>query len=235
MIANDKQTSDALYSKYLTVSQIERQPLLQSIAESAVLESFPGALLPSDVDCHIVYAVAPSSLMWQRLAPLLEARIGHTLSDFSGIPSPVTIQNNVSDFVRTCDFTTVCQIRLHSSETFAKAALQGLCRLVENVRQYAYMLDLPDSPKPISVLLANLERAFEMCNLDQVHMCIEQLENGLLLDALNLNYLRLRYLVLAEDWEEIVGSGLYESFRHLSVPHLVSEALTKVGRHVLAK
>src|SRR4051812_17589426 len=87
MIAASVEESTHLWQSLTAAAGIATRADLLAIAESIKHSYFPGALLPLDWDDAKVCVFATNRVAWGRLAPLLEARIGHTLSDFAGLPT----------------------------------------------------------------------------------------------------------------------------------------------------
>lgn len=229
MIALSGETSYRARDWLVANGGIAANPDLLAISESAVRETFPGAIVPADVEGRALWVFAPTNLAWQRLAPLLEARIGHTLSDFRGLLRPRPIPEALAGLFRDERPAVSGQVLLHTEPSSRKAALVACRRLVENVAQHAALF-VPIPPRrSVTGSLQALEAAFKASDFAAIDALLAELESRRDLDALNLRYLRLRAIVLAGEWDRIRKSGLVRELSGLPVPQVVADALRRAS------
>ncbi len=215
--------SKRLHEEYLAICGLDSPTLRMTVARSISMKVFPGALIPSSIDQSVVFISVPSIAIWERLAPLLLARIGATLSNFTGVPCSVSIVDPVAALLQErCD-SGIFQIQL--SENFLKSAWLALARLVENIEQYSARSISSTSTSPAAIVLSTFETAIEVGDVVTAQQQLNAMEKNKQIDALNLHFLRVRVLALAEDWDGIFSSGLYDTLQHIKAPAPVQLAL----------
>jgi hypothetical protein len=203
---------------------------LLAISESAVHTAFPGAIIPADDEGRALRVFAPTALAWQRLAPLLEARIGHTLSDFRGLLRPKPVDEPLAALLGDEQPAVSGEVLLGPDSGSRRAAQTACRRLVENVTEHAASL-VPIASRPsITSALQALEIAFKNSDSAAISAILADLERRNDLDALNLRFLRLRAMVVAGEWDRIRQSGLLTELSGLPVPDAVADALHLISQ-----
>jgi hypothetical protein len=225
MIAQDEESSKRLFAKYLAIGRLKTDPSQTVTARSIAMSGFPGALVPALDDDSVVFVAAVTSAVWERIMPLLHARIGLTLSDFTGIPSPITVIDPVASFLVTQSGGILSQIRLSPNEVSRRAAWAALARLVENIEQYAARLDFAVPTSSASIALSGFECAVDSGDVTKAQQLLDAMAENRQIDALNRHFLQVRLFALAGAWESIINSGLYETLQHVRVPVPVKDAL----------
>src|SRR4029077_9849892 len=131
MIAADLAQSGLAHKRLVDATGLAADQQLLAIAESLRQQSFPGAILPAGKEAESLWVFAPSRSEWHRLAPLLEARIGHTLSDFGGVLAPAIPDSHIAAALDGLAPEIVGRVRLHPTLKLRKGALVAIRRLVE--------------------------------------------------------------------------------------------------------
>ena len=226
MIAASVEHSQRLWHSLTTAAGITERADLLAIAESIKHSHFPGALLPLDWDDTKFCVFATNRVMWGRLAPLLEARIGYTLSDFAGLPTGVIDPRirSVLDHPLPEIFGT---IRLHPEPQYRKGALVALRRLVENINEHFGAFGEPKHQESASTILRMLDVAFSQGDFAHIDALIGELAERRCLDALNLRYLRVRAFAAAGDWKGLKKSPFLTDLQGVAVPTKVLAAIKK--------
>lgn len=231
MIASSERESQELYDVYRRAGLVSTADMA-TIGSTIANPDFPGALIPISDVAERLYVAAPTHLQWQRLAPLLEARIGYELSDF---PKPSQQGTAPEDFTATFGGYSPgrwCCIRLAVSDDRRKAAVVACVRLVKNVVRHAADFLPPARSRSTGELLAGFDNAIAHAAFADAQMLLDELRERALLDGLNLRCLQLRLLDERgpRTGRELVA--LANELRGLSVPLNVRATLDRLAPEV---
>ena len=224
MIASTVEHSARLYESLVKVTGIAGESELLGIAASIRQPYFPGGILPVNRQGSAVCVFAPNRVAWGRLGPLLEARIGHTLSDFTGLLAG-GVEPQIQAVLRGAIPEIVGSIRLHEEPKFRKGALIALRRLVENVSEHFAAFGDPKPQQSASTLLRAAETAFARADWATASSLVDELAARQYIDALNLRYLRVRVFAAAGDWKGLKESTLMQELQGVAAPREVLAAL----------
>ena len=241
MIGPDIATATAMRDALHDLIGLERldatlSSLAVEVSRTVDDPSFPGALVPVvDTGGNLsVFAAAQTQRDWRRLAPLLRAFAGPTLTSFSGTPEALPAGSAVADVLLAATPSTTAVLRLPSEHRQQVAALRGLTRLKETIAR------APDlrrgAPEPTSWLIAKLQDHLNMGRPVAAERILSRLRTEMRLDSLNLAALEVQILAVSGDWTGIVSLPTFASLcaarRTPATTALLLEALYHVHLQV---
>jgi len=196
--------------------------------------SFPGAILPRLVharagDALCFYGVADSDAQWRRLAPLLSAAVGVTLTSFRGHTDildgdHVTRVLGQYELARTSRFFTPLADQGRVTE-----ARHALLRLRKQLRRApARPREVPRSTEEV---LRDFDLALLMHDRAGAEEAIAFLRHGMRLDTLNLHFLEVRVLATLGEWDLLTGKPAFASLINTRRPPAVTAALVEALFH----
>ncbi len=186
------------------------------------LSRFPGALLPAMVDGEVCwYAIAGTAPEWRLIKPILTAYVGETVSTFSGEPSQLDISMPIEKYISSVSPYVVARLTLPAN--MQEFALRALSRLVSSLEEKP--VDLRPPPISTAKMIAN----FDMCLVQGDRKGAEQWLNRfrveLRLDAVNLNFAKIRMDAAFRDWRAIVEALTFRESCRVNKPLMVSRHL----------
>ena len=198
---------------------------LAAIYQSIGDERVPGAIVPVRGPDRIWFcAVANNASDWRRLSPLIMAAAGMTLTTFDGRPGAPPTPGQSEPFAsRGLEFTW-----FHSKPGDRRNAadcIEALDRMVRMLRTSPVGLrELPRSP-------AQLLHQFDLAVLagDRVaaDASLRELEQRRAVDALNLNFLRVRWHATFLEWRELRSERWFPSLTRTRRPPQVTSQLVR--------
>lgn len=204
MIGRDVATAQALTADFRAIAGFDALPpnlrqLFDDVLASAADPRVPGAVLPAPVGqgCRI-YAVAADQKEWRRLAPLLSAFAGPTLTSFSGVIHSPTGSDPLDEFARALPVGVVAIAKANDTSI---EAMRSLRRMIAMLRRVPEGTSQP--PRPTSWLLSDFEDALNVGDRLAAERLIERLRDDCRLDALNLRFLTVQLLASLGSWAEL--------------------------------
>ena len=204
MIGHNVAAAEALSAEFAAVAKFDGLPrgerkLYDDILESVADPRIPGAILPTPTShgCRI-YAVASDQREWRRLAPLLSAFIGPTLTNFSGVIEAPLGSGAVDVFARSLPVQVIATIDANGTHI---EALRVLRRMIAMVRSAPEGAARP--PRPTSWLLSDFEDALNVGDRQAAERLIERLRQESRLDVMNLSFLTVQLLASLGSWFEL--------------------------------
>lgn len=193
MIATTDDLSRQAAAAY-AASEVAGCAALQAIAASLALPDFPGAIFAVHGSGGVLCVAAPDWRHWRRLAPLLTARIGLTLSNF---PSPVqeaTPSARLTALLGGFTPRLWCRVDLAEDGDLRALAIEACGQLVRDVAAHAPLIAPPVTAAGVAELLTTYESALQRGEFDCAGQVLDALQRGHHLDAVNARFLRLRWL-----------------------------------------
>lgn len=224
MIADSVETSRLIALDYAN-SNVVGSEALRSVAISLISTDFPGAIFALDVHVNEICAAAPDWRQWYRLAPLLEACIGHTLSDFPKSAETTSVPTRLTALLGGFSPALWCRIRLTEDIRLKQLAIEACKHLVAEFTAHA---DLVTPPKPllnVAQLIARFERALDCSDFERASNALSEMQAGNHLDAANARFLRLRWLHAQGESRCCEARQLAEQIQDLTVPREVRKLL----------
>lgn len=202
---------------------------LQRIASSLAAPGFPGAIFALDATGQNLCAAAPDWRQWQRLAPLLEACIGHTLSDFPSQAISTSAPERFTTLLGGFLPALRCRIRLSPSSDLRSLALRACEQLVQDVGTHVALIAPPVAVPGVGALLSMFESAMGSMDFERADQLLLRLRENNHLDAANVRFLRLRILAGQGEARRVETLQLAQQLHGLSVPAEVQQLLSKLG------
>lgn len=227
MIADSAETSRQIALDYAKSNVVVSEEL-RSVATSLISVDFPGALFAFDARVNEICAAAPDRRQWYRLAPLLEAAIGHTLSDFPKPAETISAPARLTALLGGFSPALWCRIRLANDIRLKQLAIDACKNLVVEFTGHA---DLVTPPKPllnVGQLMNLFERALDCDDFERAGNAISEMQVGNHLDAANVRFLRLRWLHAQGESRRFEAQQLASQIRGLTVPSEVRKLLDLV-------
>lgn len=229
MIGNNLPEAKSLVAGIRDVAAIAsldaaKQKEFDTLAESALLENFPGAVIaiPDITRVTLYYGICRDASDWRRLRPLLVAFAGPTVTRFTGWPEPMSKPTAVEVYLRQA-FHVVARLVPGQTKDLQDWASRSLQRMVRLVSQAPVTTNA--APRSTSQLISLFVDALN-CN-DRVGAAdiIELCRSELRLDALNLSFMKVQLLAHFEDWRSICDLPNFNSLCHTRKPPAVAAAL----------
>lgn len=216
MISADKPTATDIRAALTPLMGLESLDpetgsLAAYVSETIDDPTFPGGLVPvvSAEAGLLILVITQSQRDWRRLAPLLKAFAGPTLTSFSGIPEDLPADLPASDLIRAAMPSATAVLRLPLDGRKRVSALRALKRLRETISRS------PDlrrgAPEPTSWLLAQLQDYLNVGRREPAERLLGRLRSEMRLDALNLSALEVQVLAASQDWAGIVSLPVFGS------------------------
>jgi hypothetical protein len=179
--------------------------LCADVAQSVVVEAFPGALVPviNSGGAMQIDVAAPTMSDWRRLKPVLLAFAGPTLTGFDGVPETFTATDPVGTRLTLAAPAVTAIMRLPMDDRSRSAALRALVRARDTLGRAPELQR--SAPVPTSWLLARFQDYLNVGRRDAATGVLERLRGELRLDALNIKFLEVQLLAAFEDWPAIVA------------------------------
>ncbi len=234
MIAADPELSIAVRDRLHGAAAYDRLPhdatdLCRALLATVVDAGFPGALIPSvrDTGEVNVYVAAPTAAQWRRLAPVLVAFAGPTITSFDGRPVNLPAEDPIADLVREAGPVTATVLRLPSEAKRTVAALRAL-ECLRGTLARAPTLQRR-APEPTSWMLAEFQDYLNVGAREPAMILLKRLRSELRLDALNLKFLNVQLLAAFDEWPTILNlpgfASLCQARKPPAIVALLFEAL----------
>lgn len=203
---------------------------LETLWQTVRQPRFPGALLPvRSAGRLVVYAAAETEPEWRKLQPLLRAFAGPTLTDFHGASSNLDAGNPFEAALSVAGLHSVARIRPGRFDASEAIVLRALARLQDR------LLAAPDlsvaRPEPTSRLLARLQDALNVGDVDCAWNVLDVMRRELRLDAMNLAQLEMRILAATGQWNAIRWHDRFEVLASSAPPPATCEILLDALYH----
>lgn len=234
MIANDLTASQNVLQDLRALTDFnslgpDLAALCASVLATVGEADFPGALAP-DLDATgelSVFLAAPDASTWRRLAPVMRAFAGVTLTSFDGMPQDLPVQSRVGQVLRLTGASTTGVARLSADPKLRAAALRAMTRACETLSRAPPLQRR--APEPTSWMLARFQDCLNVGRRDAAQEVLTRLAAEMRLDALNLKFLEVQLLAAFGEWKgitELAGfSSLCIARRTPAVTALLLEAL----------
>ena len=193
----------------------------KALWETTSQSRFPGALLPIREGSNlVVYAVSETAIEWRKLQPLLLAFAGPTLTNFDGTPHRLDSSRPFEAKLLDAPLHAMARLQLGRyphAETWVMASLRRLQSLLETAP------DLGTArPEPTSRLLARLQDALNVADIEDAWRIHGLLGHELRLDALNLTQLEMQILAASGRWSDIRWHDRFEILCNSGPTHFCS-------------
>lgn len=224
MIEATKEKSIVAATAY-EASGIATSDAAKRVARSITSPAVPGAIFPVDAEERTLCACASSLSDWNRLVPLLDARIGKTLSDF---PTAVQIETSeplLDQLLGGASPLLWCWIRLPHDKVLQSLALAACAQLVDDVIANAEIVEPPLQKRSPGQLMAALERLLATGDFAGASEAFEVLRDSRSLDAANIRFLELRLLVAQGEGKLLQAKNIANLLKDMDVPHEVKQAI----------
>ncbi|RFZ83850.1 hypothetical protein D0Y60_19890 [Shinella sp. WSJ-2] len=230
MIGSDIADAQSVLSDLETVSTTSTfgpdvEDVCRQLRTTIVDAAFPGALVPiTNSAGRLQILVAATTMMaWRRLAPVLKAFAGPTLTSFSGITAPLPPGEPTAQRLAQTQPAATCVIQIPQDRKSVLSALRALMRVRETI---ARAPDLQSAvPEPTSWLLARFQDNLNVGRRNAATVILERLKDELRLDALNTKFLEVQLLAAFGDWAAIVSLAGFSSLRLARRPPAISALL----------
>lgn len=224
MIADSEATSRQIALDYAK-SNVVGSEASRSVATSLISADFPGAVFAFDARVNEICAAAPGWRQWYRLAPLLEAAIGYTLSDFPKPAETTSAPARLTALLGGYSPALWCRIRLSDDIRLKQLAVDACKYLVVELTAHA---DLVTPAKPVlsvGQLMALFERALDCDDFGRADSALREMQERNHLDGANARFLRLRWLHAQGESRRGEAQQLAAQIRGLVVPREVRKLL----------
>lgn len=196
--------------------------LESALEETVESELFPGFVLPAFVDGNVRwYAIAEEQRDWRALQPILLAYVGHTVTDFDGEPSILDPNVEVEALLAMSESHAVA--RLQAPKNRHAFAIRALQRMKECV------FARPKNLRPPPISTGSMLSRFDMCLVEGdragARNWLERLRRELRLDALNLNFITVKYRATFRDWEAILSAPTFGDLVRVRKPLIIAHNL----------
>ncbi len=228
MIEATKEKSIVAATAYETAG-IATSDAAKRVARSISSPAVPGAIFVVDADERTLCACASSLSDWNRLVPLLDARIGKTLSDFPRAIQIETAEPLLAKILGGVSPLLWCWIRMPPDKVLQSLALDACAQLVDDVIANAEIVEPPLQKRSPGQLMAALERLLTAGDFAGASEAFEVLRSSRSLDAANIRFLELRLLVAQGSEKLNEAISLANSLRGLNVPTEVKKTIHSLG------
>jgi hypothetical protein len=230
MIGSDIAGAQSVLSDLETMSTTSTfgpdvEDLCRQLRTTVIDPAFPGALIPiSTAAGRLQILIAtPTMMAWRRLAPVLKAFAGPTITSFNGITSPLPPGELTAQRLSQTRPAATCVIQIPQDRKSVLSALRALMRVRETI---ARAPDLQSAaPEPTSWLLARFQDNLNVGRRDAATAILERLKDELRLDALNTKFLEVQLLATFGDWAAIVSLAGFGSLRLARRPPAITALL----------
>ena len=175
---------------------------LEAIYDSLDDERVPGGIIPSlsgDRRFLTFSAVADNPMAWRRLAPLVMASVGTTLTDFHGVPRATEgpVGSILSEHhLEFGSFSTPSGDRCRTA-----GAVKALERLILTLR--AMPVDLRELPRSAPQILHEFDLAVSAGDREASIARLRELDRRRSVDSLNLRFLTVRWHAAFRQWRSL--------------------------------
>jgi hypothetical protein len=230
MIGSDIADAQSVLSDLETVSTTSTfgpdvEDLCRQLRTTVIDPAFPGVLVPiTNAAGRLQILVAtPTMMAWRRLAPVLKAFVGPTMTSFTGITSPLPPGELIAQRLAQSLPAATCVIQVPQDRKSVVSALRALMRVRETI---ARAPDLQSAvPEPTSWLLARFQDNLNVGRRDAAAAILDRLKDELRLDALNTKFLEVQLLAAFGDWASIVSLAGFGSLRFARRPPAITALL----------
>ena len=195
---------------------------------------FPGAIIPRVVSRELhYYAVAAHYSQRQRLASLLRASVGPTISDFSGQVSPFIAWDDLEAVLIDNGYDSGFRFSAGSDGKRGQYASKSLERLRHLVREAGAVPS--NQPRTTAQELRRFELCLTAYDRTGAEESIQFLRSNMRLHAINLGAMAVRLHSRFQEWEQICSLDNFQSLcgarRAAKVTDLLAEAVYRT--HIL--
>ncbi|MCP2138577.1 hypothetical protein J2S28_005701 [Rhizobium sp. SLBN-94] len=230
MIGSDITSAQSVLSDLETMSTTSTfgpdvEDVCRQLRTTVVDAAFPGALVPiANAAGRLQILVAtPTMMAWRRLAPVLKAFAGPTMTSFNGITAPLPPGELTAQRLAQTLPAATCVIQMPQDRKSVLSALRALMRVRETI---ARAPDLQSAvPEPTSWLLARFQDNLNVGRRDIAAAILVRLKDELRLDALNTKFLEVQLLAAFGDWATIVSLAGFGSLRLARRPPAITALL----------
>jgi hypothetical protein len=230
MIGSDIADAQTILSDLETISTTSTfgpdvEDVCRQLRTTIVDAAFPGALVPvtNAAGQLQILVAAPTMMAWRRLAPVLKAFAGPTITSFNGITAPLPPGEPTAQRLAQTRPAATCVIQIPQDRKSVLLALRALMRVRETI---ARAPDLQSAvSEPTSWLLARFQDNLNVGRRDAATAILERLKDELRLDALNTKFLEVQLLAAFGDWAAIVSLAGFGSLRLARRPPAITALL----------
>ncbi|WP_105403200.1 protein DpdD [Neorhizobium sp. T7_12] len=230
MIGSDMADAQTILSDLETISTTSTfgpdvEDVCRQLRTTIVDAAFPGALVPvtNAAGRLQILVAAPTMMAWRRLAPVLKAFAGPTITSFNGITAPLPPGEPTAQRLAQTRPAATCVIQIPQDRKSVLLALRALMRVRETI---ARAPDLQSAvSEPTSWLLARFQDNLNVGRRDAATAILDRLKGDLRLDALNTKFLEVQLLATFGDWAAIVALAGFGSLRLARRPPAITALL----------
>jgi len=206
----------------------ERIELLEAILSTSTDDRFPGAILPRFMNQTIVYySVASSTTEWRQLVPLLQAAVGSTVSDFTGVTTDFDESDPFEAALGEVEGLVGTRFTSGADATRGRYTLSALARLSRLVGDAPSRKET--APRATGEVLRSFQLAIAGLDRAAAQDALSFLSGNLRLDAVNLRFMTVRLHAEFREWDELYRldffSALCKVRRSSAVTNAMAEAL----------
>jgi hypothetical protein len=207
-----------------TVGNEEVRRQLETIYRSVADERVPGAIIPVIRADRVWFcAAADNASEWRKLAPLVMAAAGMTLTSFDGRPAEPPASGQSEPFTsRGLTITWFAGVKEPDRRWDSVSALFRMVRMLQAAPPG--LRALPRSP---AQLLNQFDLTIQAGDRQGAEAALLELERGRAVDALNLHFLRVRWHQSFLQWDELRAERWFANAAHARRPHEVTNQLIR--------
>ncbi len=197
---------------------------IETIFRSTSDERVPGAIVPVVREDRVWFcALADDASEWRKLAPLIMAAVGMTLTSFDGRPAEAPAPGQSEPFTsRGLTVTWFKGIQDPKKRWDPVSALHRMVRMLQTAP--AGVRALPKSP---AFLLNLFDLAIQAGDRDGSQAALLELERSRAVDAINLHFLRVRWHQAFLQWSELREERWFGDVARARRPHEVTNQLIR--------
>ncbi|MDA8637294.1 hypothetical protein N9L49_01600 [Rhodospirillales bacterium] len=202
-------------------SSIPEEYLLGQLEETINQSRFPGIVVPAWVNGGVCwYAIAPEQSTWRTLQPIMIAFVGRTVTTFNGEPAKLNTGLKCEEYLATLNSFAIA--RLTPSKDIL-LTVRALSRMKET------LLARPTDLRPPQMSTSQMISHFDMCLVEGDRNGALQwflrLKEELRLDALNLNFTKVKLHATFRDWTAMVADHSFADLCRVTKPKVIAHHL----------
>ena len=220
---------DQLSSIAWPATSPHRDTLLR-LRQSATDAAFPGAILPYLVNRRtIYYAIGFTADDWRKLAPLLMASIGKTLTDFIGRGNQQFVDDPINTLLMQRQFFSAIPISVYAPKIQGELVLQKLAQLYQLVQEHGSLAHA--MPRSTAQLLYDFWMGLNVGDRALAQSAMMQLHQTMRIDALNRLFLKVHFAATFQEWATLCAEPFFHDLCMTRRPPAVTDAMAAALYH----
>jgi len=164
-------------------------------------ERFPGAIIPRFQNQGFTYYLAAETgAQWRKVAPLVDAFVGRTISDFEGVPSHLSPADPFESILLAAGLIAA-RITPAGTVGHRRRVAMGLLELVTETSSRERPAQA--SLRSTASLLRDFDLALVLHDRKAAEGVIAQLRSDLRLEGLNHVFMQIEAMACAGDWSDL--------------------------------